>query len=235
MAIANAIDPTAALAARDAMESHIARLEAVRDSIPESERKTVVIPAVTVGNGPDPVEGAPPAAPIAAPAEASATPAAAEPAFVSVRAGERSDAEVFARLAAFLDPTQRGPLFVSRPIRKRIYFAKYPNFAEILSANKLLQTEPEGNPDVAALWMIAGELGVVVLGSLAEHDPGIQHILTYPADATKWPTLKPFSIANNRNPYLIADMKELWRQYIAWKIDVTPTEDEMEKYLAQNG
>lgn len=234
MPIANAIDPAAALAARDSMEATIARLEAVRDAIPEHERKTITIPAVTVGKGPDPID-VPVPQESAAPAGGAATTPEEAPAFVGVRAAERTDADVFARLAAFLDPTQQGPMFVSRPIRKRIYFAKYPNFAEILSANKLLQDEPEGNSDVAALWMIAGELGVVVLGSLPEHDPGIQHMLTNPADATKWPTLRRFSVANNRNPYLIADMKELWRQYIVWKIDVTPTEDEMEKYSAQNG
>ena len=196
------------------LDAVMAKLEAT----PPDQLVIRTVPAVTVGRGPagDILPGGVAEEPAAAPAAERAA---------------RSDAEIFAHVGAFLDPTQMGPLFVSAPIRRRVFFGKYPTFAEVLSVEKVLGPMPDGaSKETAALWNCASELAVAVKGFLFEHDPGIEHILAHPGDASKWPPLRPFSLANNRDPNLMSDIVDLWKQYLPWKLSVTPTEEELGKY-----
>jgi hypothetical protein len=241
--ITNAIDPAVALAALAAMNDKVDAITEKLATTPADELTVRTIPAGVRDRTPSAPTAALPAGADAEPAAAAAPtegvgPPPPDVKFPSVRDNERTDSEVFARIRAFLDPTQMGPLFKSEPIRRRVYFAKYPSFAELLSPEKVIGPAPksakgEGNEDLAAMWEAAGELGVVVLGSLAEYDPGIEHILAHPAKPSEWPPLRRFTLANNRDPHLIPTVIALWKQYLRWKVDVTPTDAELEKYWAQ--
>jgi hypothetical protein len=225
MPVQNAIDPAVALAAVEGMNAKIDAITEKLARTPEDQLTIRTIPAVTVGRGPD--------GEIAAPTDAAApnSEITAEP----IRP-IRTDAEIFDLVARFLDPAQLGPLFVSTPIRRRVFIGVYPTFVEILSSERVLGVAPTNiSPEVNNMWIAAGELGIAIKGFLWVNDPGLELIVTNAGTPAKWPALNRFSVANNRDPHIGEDIADIWKQYQVWKREVTPSEDELKKYSEMNG
>ncbi len=210
-----------------------AKLDQVVDKIGKVEGKIVTIPAAKParpdGTLYDVVGGEPKAADETAPEPERKAPKGRKVSAVP-EARALTDAEIYDRVAAFLDPTALGPIFISEPVRGKVYIGKYPNFAEMLAASNIVDSKDVVNESVGQVYQAVGELKVAIRGWLPANDPGLAKIADNITDARKWPPLNEFSILNQRDPRLMDDIFALWTQYLAWKAFVTPTDEQLEKF-----
>jgi hypothetical protein len=216
---------------KEAVDGLNAKLDAVIDKVGQVEGKVVTIPAAkpTRPDGAlyDVVGGKPPEP------EAEEKPKRGRaPRQVSAEPQPRalSDAEIYDRVANFLDPLSLGPIFISKPIRGRVYIGKYPNFSEMLAAGNIVDSKDIKNANVAQVYQAVGELRVTIKGWLPAADPRLDKVIDNITDASKWPPLNEFEILNQRDPRTFDDVFNLWTEYLAWKALVTPTDDQLEKF-----
>jgi hypothetical protein len=232
----NAIEPEVARAFIAETNAKIDALSAKLDSgaIDKSTIKAVTIPAAKGGEGGKLYEVGPRADEEPEPELALGHPEPVkEPPTVNV-AGDAppplTDAQIYDKCALFLDPTALGPVFMSSPIRGKVYIGKYPNFAEMLSASRVMGGTESANEETLRVYEVAGELSTAIRGWLPAHDQRIETIKANITDASKWPPLYHFSIFDQRDPRIMQDVLDIWVEYLAWKSRVVPTEDELEKY-----
>lgn len=210
-----------------AVEAMNQRLDGIVEKINSGGAKEVTIPAATAEN---------PALAALAPSlrDRSAESAAAGAAQENIAPDARAltDEEIFNKVALFLDPGLIGPILISEPINRKVFVAKYPNFGEMLTAERLLGIDTKtGDQDLKHLFEVCAELQQVVLGWVLEADPILAIIRQHPGEPDKWSKkLKPFNTTASRDPRTSYEIPALWGQYLAWKIGVTPSDDEMEKY-----
>lgn len=143
-----------------------------------------------------------------------------------------TDAEIIRKVEPFLDSRVMRPVFISKPIMRRVYVGIYPTYGEMLAAEKLLGVAPrndEGDPDVE--YQFLSEISSCVRGWLFENDPGIMSIHANPGDVSQWPQLHRAEFLSALLPAMRQRvLPDLAQQYTTWKISVTPSDDELEKY-----
>jgi hypothetical protein len=155
------------------------------------------------------------------------------------QAAERnlSDRELVELCTPFVDGSKKRPTFISRPIMNKVYIGTYPAFGEILTAERLLGSPaPDADEGTQMTYKLLSELASVIKGFVFAHDPGLAVISMYPYAYEKWPPLHPVQFLNALHPSMRDIVfPQLVSQYIAWKIAITPTNDELEKYYGLIG
>ena len=148
------------------------------------------------------------------------------------RERELSEREIIEKVRPFLDPELRRPIYISTPIDGKVFIGVYPSFGEILAAERIIGAPPIGaNEDSVAEYSCLAEITAVIKGYLPEVDSGIMTILEYPGDPSKWPALKRMSFINSMLPRVRNEIFPLlFRDYTIWKLRVTPSDAELEKY-----
>lgn len=206
------------------------QMDEIVEKIGNGEAKEITVPAVKVASG----------SPDAQQREIERAQAAAggansdkkQPRKRSRRKrAQLTDEQIFNKVALFLDPELLGPIFLSKPISRMVFIAKYPRFGDMLSAERIFGDEPiSPSEQMQALYETVGELSTAVMGWLFENEPGLEKIKENPGDVTKWPQLREWHTLSSRDPRTPFIVKALWEQYLEWKLDVTPGDDELEKY-----
>lgn len=210
-----------------AAEAMNSKLDEIVERVERGEAKEIVIPAAAGAN--PALQATPPSLKKGAEsAESAAAPSTPRPAPQKAL----TDEEIFNKVALFLDPELLGPIFISQPINRKVFIAKYPTFGEMLTAERLLGIDTRSaEGDLKQLFEVIAELQQVVLGWTTEKDPVLDLIKQHPGDPSKWiQKLRKFNTTASRDPRVQYEIPVLWGQYLAWKIEVTPTDDEMEKY-----
>jgi hypothetical protein len=228
MAVKQALDPEVA---KKAVAEFSAKIDSVIDKLNQPEAVKNGVKTITLT---PPKEGVPLYEPGPTAEEQAAlpleTPVPEPPLAEAPKVEPLTEAQIFDKCALFLDPSALGPVFISEPIRNKVYIGKYPNFAEMLSSARLMGDTKDASDEALRVYEVAGELSIAIKGWLPAHDQRIDTIKAHITDASKWPALYAFSIFNQRDPRVSNDIANLWLQYLQWKLAVTPTEDELEKY-----
>lgn len=142
-----------------------------------------------------------------------------------------TDAEIIERVRPFVDSNVLRPIFISKPIQGRVYIGMYPGYAELLVAEKVLGAAPKGDDDALAEYSVLAELSATMKGWLLQHDPRLQIILEHPGNLAKWPGLNRVDFLTAIHPAIReVHVPALMHDYFAWKVDITPSSDELEKF-----
>lgn len=144
--------------------------------------------------------------------------------------------DTLVKVAAFLDPTSRGPIGVLC-VRHKMFAMRIPVQQEILDVTALTGAPAGVELNAAqAQWSIIGELRKAVMGWVPERSPAAHALRENIAWPKKWPPLNEPNWTNSRDPYIITDeILPLWDAYINWRASVVPTRDEIAFYWASQG
>lgn len=151
----------------------------------------------------------------------------------------RDDRSAMQKIADFLNPQLMGPIFISEPIRGKIYVMEYPRFQEILDAQVIAQNhaaEPSNDEFINQLLISSAEMLVACKGWLPAGDTvGFANLRANIMSPPDWPKLQKVNWHNSRDPGVSTDIGALWQAFEVWRKEVTPTEDELEKYWSTVG
>ena len=148
-----------------------------------------------------------------------------------------TNAQIIELCAPFYDGSKKRPTFISRPILNKVYIGTYPAYGEILTAETMLGSPGENAPVGRRMeYSLLAELASVIKGFIFAHDPMLAVISMYPYDYSKWPKLYPASFLTALHPSMREVVfPQLSAQYVAWKVAVTPSTAELEKYYGLIG
>jgi len=144
---------------------------------------------------------------------------------------ENEQQRVFEKVRAYLDRKLHGPLFYhALPERNKFFVGR------VLTQNESLDVEIEsqyGSQMSEGLLkrVMVGELSRAMFGWVPMNAPAFHVLRANADDPTKWPELKRCEFGETRDPYIVEEeVIPLYNAYAKWKIDVTPSQDEIRFY-----
>jgi len=146
---------------------------------------------------------------------------------------EANQAAIVAKVAAFLDPKLRGPIFTA-VVRNKFFIGKFPVQQEMVDVKAVVGYRPGTIPTVAESYMsIVGELKKCIYGWLPEKAPEVQIVRAHVNDPSKWPKLNDEDWLETRDPFVAeSEVYPLWDKYMEWRAQVQPTREEIDFYYS---
>jgi len=129
-----------------------------------------------------------------------------------------------------------GPTFISKPYRGWVYVAHTPTAAQNRDATVAAVRQSGGTDLVGQDYLIALFLACSY-GRVAESDPVLSVVRAFPSEPKKWqPSLQTLDFMESRDPTIFEKvLSPLVVEYTDWRLAVTPTDAEMEKYSGLSG
>jgi hypothetical protein len=142
---------------------------------------------------------------------------------------------IFDKVALFLDPKLRGPVFTfALKERNKFFVGRFPVQNEMLDVQREATAlgREVSNGDI--LIGIVGELLKAILGWYPLNSPDVQVFRAHINDPSKWPAFRENHWLETRDPYVQSDeIIPLWKAFAEWKLAVQPTQEEIRFYFSR--
>jgi hypothetical protein len=148
---------------------------------------------------------------------------------------EEDEQAIFEKVALFLDPKLRGPVFTfALEERNKFFVGRFPVQNEMLDVQRSSKALGGDVSNGDILVGVVGELLKAIIGWYPLNSPSVQIFRANVNDPAKWPVMKPVEWLETRDPYVMEDeILKLYEAYMKWKIDVQPTRDEIAFYYGR--
>lgn len=142
---------------------------------------------------------------------------------------------VLQKVAAFLNTSLRGPMFIGEAGGK-IFVGRFPRRQDLLDVQCIVGNRPGEQLSVGQQNnFVISELRSSLMGWLPVKSPKAQLLRAHIDEPDEWNRLG-INLNNvewlaSRDPYLFErEVEPLWEQYTAWKDSVTPSREEIDFY-----
>jgi hypothetical protein len=148
---------------------------------------------------------------------------------------EEAQQAIFDKVARFLDPKLRGPIFTfALEARNKFFVGRFPTQNEMLDVQRGAHAVGREVSDGDILYGIVGELLKAIIGWYPLNSPEVQMFRAHINDPKQWPQMQPKDWLDSRDPYVTEDeIIPLFQAYSKWKIEVQPTRDEIAFYYSR--